>query len=117
VPTWNYAVAHLYGNLERFNDSVALGNLVAHLAAKFETAVGSDWRFEPEREDHISQLRGIVGFRFVPERIELKFKLNQNHPIANINSAALALERQGGSSQLEIANLMRARLSGRDGQA
>ena len=114
VPTWNYAMAHLYGRLERYDDTATLAHLVARLASKYEAEVGSDWVFEPEREDQVSQLRGIVGFRFVPKRIELKFKLNQNHPHANIRGAALALERLGGASRLEIASLMRARLPGRE---
>jgi transcriptional regulator len=114
VPTWTYAMAHLYGTLQRYDDGSALGDLVARLARQFEAGVGSHWEFELERDDHTTQLRGIVGFRFVPERIELKFKLNQNHPVANVRGAAQALERLGGASQLEIASLMRARLRGRD---
>ena len=83
VPTWNYAVAHLHGTLETFDDEASLADLVDGLSREHEASVGSDWRFEFERDDHRSQLRGIVGFRFVAERIELKFKLSQNHPLAN----------------------------------
>jgi transcriptional regulator len=109
VPTWNYAVAHLHGPLERFEDEAGLSDLVSRLSDRFESLAGSDWKFEPAREDHRSQLRGIVGFRFVPLRIELKFKLNQNHPQANRQAVTDALQQQQSAGALAIAGLMRAR--------
>lgn len=109
VPTWNYAVAHLRGTLQRFEDEVSLADLIARLSERFETEVGSDWLFEPDRESHRTQLRGIVGFRFVPDRIDLKFKLNQNHPLANRRAVAAALAAQARPDASAIAALMRAR--------
>ena len=108
VPTWNYAVAHLRGAPEAFADEASLADLIERLTDRFETRAGSDWRFEPEREDHRAQLRGIVGFRFVPVSIEMKFKLNQNHPQANIQAVAAALSAQDGDDARAIAALMRA---------
>ena len=113
VPTWNYAVAHLHGTLETTDDTARLASIVDRLSLKNEAHVGNDWRFEHDRDDHMRQLRGIIGFRFVAERIELKFKLNQNHPAANVQGAADALQRLGGEDNLEIAALMRDRLARR----
>lgn len=110
VPTWNYAVAHLTGRLEASNDELFLASIVERLSLRHETAVGSDWRYQHEREDHRSQLRGITGFRFVPDRIELKFKLSQNHPPANVSSAAAALSQQDNDNARAIAALMLDRL-------
>lgn len=109
VPTWNYAVAHLHGLFDTYDDEPGLADLVSRLSAQFEATVGSDWRFETERADHVSQLRGIIGFRFVPQRIELKFKLNQHHPPATIRAAATALSQQADSDANAIAALMLAR--------
>ena len=109
VPTWNYAVAHLYGTLDRYDDEPALGDLVARLTARFEATAGSDWRYEHERDDLRSQLRGIVGFRFVPRRIELKFKLNQNYPEANRRAVAAALGAQPVPDAQAVAAFMRNR--------
>lgn len=109
VPTWNYAVAHLHGRLERFEDEAALADLVARTSIRFEAAAGSDWRFEPEREGHRVQLRGIVGFRFVPACIELKFKLSQNHPEANRRAVAAALAGSPDAGARAVAELMRDR--------
>lgn len=69
VPTWNYAVAHLHGTLETFDDEASLAGVVDGLTREHEAAVGRDWRFEFDRDDHRSQLRGIVGFRFAAQRM------------------------------------------------
>jgi transcriptional regulator len=113
VPTWNYAIAHLYGTLEPTEDTAALAGIVARLSQANEARVGKDWRFEPERHDHASQLRGIIGFRFLVERIELKFKLSQNHPEANVRGAAAGLREQDDPNAHEIATRMLDRLARR----
>lgn len=106
VPTWNYAVAHLRGRLERYDDEDALGALVARMSDRFEPTVGSDWKYDHARSDLRGQLRGIVGFRFVATRIELKFKLNQNHPAANRRAVAAALGALQAPGARAIAGLM-----------
>lgn len=110
VPTWNYAVAHIEGPLTLFDDEPSLAELVSTLSMRHETAVGSDWRFEPERDDHRAQLRGIVGFSLVAERVELAFKLSQNHPVGNRRSVADRLAAQTRGHGPEVARLMRERI-------
>ncbi|MGV8931257.1 MAG: FMN-binding negative transcriptional regulator [Luteimonas sp.] len=109
VPTWNYAVAHLHGTLACYHDEAGLSDLVARMSDHFEARAGSDWAFEPERDDHRLQLRGIIGFRFVPQRIEIKLKLNQNHPEANRRAVAVGLRGQHDANADAIADLMQAR--------
>lgn len=109
VPTWNYAVAHLEGELELFDDEARLAAIVDGLSARHEAGVGGDWRYEHEREDHRVQLRGIIGFRLVPQRIQLKFKLNQNHPVANRLSVATHLDSLAQGTGPEVAQLIRER--------
>ncbi len=115
VPTWNYAVAHLHGQCSRVDDEAALGDLIDRMSRHFEHRVGSDWLFEMERDTHRRQLRGLVGFRFVPSRIELTFKLSQNHPAGNVAAVADALEQQRASDAQEVAALMRNALRARRG--
>ena len=110
VPTWNYAVAHITGALEVFHATDSLAAIVSELAERHESAIGSDWRYEPERADHVVQLKGIVGFRLEASRIELKFKLNQNHPLANQRGVIEALNAQGNPASQSVAALMQARL-------
>lgn len=110
VPTWNYAVAHLSGRLETYEDEAGLADLVSRLSARFEASVAESWAFEPERQDHRAQLRGIVGFRLVPDRIALKFKLSQNHPLANREAVAKQLGSRDDVPGQAIATLMRGTL-------
>lgn len=107
VPTWNYAVAHLHGTLEVYDDEAALADLVDRLSRHFEATVGRDWRFEPAREDHRRQLRGIVGFRFRAERIAIKLKLSQNHPPANRSAVAADLASREEAGAHSVAEWMR----------
>ena len=113
VPTWNYAVAHLHGVLDTTDDTAALASIIDRLSQVNEAHVGNDWRFEHDRDDHVRQLRGIVGFRFEVERVELTFKLSQNHPVANVEGAAAALQQLGGEDNVAVADLMRERLAHR----
>jgi len=106
VPTWNYAVAHLSGPLGLFEDEDLLGDVVARLSRMHEARVGGDWRYEHDRDDHRRQLRGITGFRLVVDRIELKFKLNQNHPQANQASVSAALQASSDAGAQCVGALM-----------
>ena len=111
VPTWNYVVAHLHGNLERLDDEASLASIVTDLTAMHEARVGQAWAFEPERHDHRTQLRGIVGFRMVCDRVELKAKLSQNHPGANREAVIAQLDAQASEASRTVARLMRATLA------
>lgn len=110
MPTWNYAIAHLHGQLDTFDDEAGLAKVVDDLSVRHETRIGSDWRFEVERDELRRQLRGIVGFRFQVERMELKFKLSQNHPLANRENVATQLQAQDRDDSRAVAALMRERM-------
>lgn len=115
VPTWNYAAAHLGGQLQPLHAEQDLASIVARLGERFEPEVGGAWRYDHQDPRERAQLRGIIGFRFVPTRIELKFKLNQNHPADNVAGAIAGLRRQPGERAAEVAALMAARLATRGG--
>lgn len=111
VPTWNYAVAHLRGRLDIFDDEASLGDLVARLSQHFEATVGSDWEFDPTDARQHAMLRGIAGFRFVPSQVDIKFKLSQNHPLANRHAVIAALSDREDADARAVAALMRSTLS------
>jgi transcriptional regulator len=113
VPTWNYAVAHVHGELQITEDIDDLAAIVGELSEKNEAMVGSDWQFDPQRADLRVQLKGIVGFSLAATRVELKFKLNQNHPEANVRSAIERLPMSGQREGEAIAELMREKLASR----
>ena len=111
VPTWNYAIAHIHGQLEIMHEEKSLAAIVSELTEINETNVGSDWEFEPEtREDHRKQLGGIVGFRLEAKQISMKFKLSQNHPSENIESVIEQLPNGKQRDGAVIAEMMREHL-------
>ena len=73
VPTWNYAVVHVHGRPQPQEGANPRAHL-EHLAAHFEKG-----RALPTDSAKIDKLlNGIVPFRMPIERIEIKFKMNQN---------------------------------------
>lgn len=113
VPTWNYSAAHLYGELQATEDTATLAGIVDRLSQINEARVGHDWRFEHDRETHVRQLKGIIGFRFIPDRVELKAKFNQNHPAANVRGVAEGLKQLRDPHAHEVAQEMMDRLARR----
>jgi transcriptional regulator len=107
VPTWNYAAVHVYGALQTIQDAPALLGIVRSYVEFYERAMPRPWTFG-ERDDFIEKMtQNIVGFRIPIERIEGKWKLNQNHPAERRRKVIAALERQGDENSLAIAALMR----------
>jgi transcriptional regulator len=106
VPTWNYVAVHAYGRVRLLDDPDTLVNLVQRLTDRFERDMPAPWRFDAG-EPHIQRLAAqIVGFRIDIERVEGKWKLNQNHPPERRQRVIAGLREQGYEDAREIANLM-----------
>lgn len=112
VPTWDYATAHLYGQVRLIQDLERLEKLVAALAAYYEAGAEKPWRMSDASQDR-QRLRGIVGFELAVDEIQIKFKLNQNHSRQNVEGAIAALRGDGGEGAAEVAALMQAALQRR----
>jgi transcriptional regulator len=112
VPTWDYATAHLYGQVRLIQDPEKLEQVVAALAARFEAGAASPWRMS-DALPREKLLRGIVGFELSVDDIQVKFKLNQNHPPANMAGVIAALRAQGGDDATALAALMQQALDKR----
>ncbi len=54
----------------------------------------------------------IVGFRIEFDKIEGKWKLNQNHPVERRKKVVAALRQQGDENSQSIAALMQETLPG-----
>ena len=77
VPTWNYAVAHVYGKASLV-DETELKQIVLETTAKFESAMPQPWKMPLSEQEIAGMLKAIVGFRIAITRVEAKFKLGQN---------------------------------------
>ena len=77
VPTWNYAVVHVYGKPSLVNEA-ELKQIVLDTTAKFESTRQTPWKISLSEQEIASMLKAIVGFRIEVVRVEAKFKLGQN---------------------------------------
>jgi transcriptional regulator len=112
VPTWDYAVAHLYGRAKLVHDPARLEQVVAALADYFEAGAQSPWHVTAALPKS-QLLRGIVGFELEVDEVQIKFKLNQNHPSANVEGVVAALCAQGKDDATALAALMQQALDAR----
>ena len=110
VPTWDYAVAHVYGHLKMIDDAVWMRTLLERLTEHHEAAEPQPWRISDAPAAYIEKsLCAIVGIEIAIERIEGKFKLNQNHPERNRLGAIAGLRRRNGDGDAELSALMEER--------
>jgi transcriptional regulator len=114
VPTWNYALVHASGRVRLVDDDARLREMVMRLVALHETPLGNPWDVRKAESVIDAELKGIVGFEIPIERLEGKFKLNQNRSIEDREGVVRALEGSSHPAEREVARLMREQLRGRD---
>jgi transcriptional regulator len=113
VPTWNYVAAHVYGTIRLINDGPELEDIVVRLAEKFESGADTPWRFADSDPANRARLKGIVGFELRSESVQVKLKLNQNHPAANVAGVITGLTNTGSEEAAAVAALMQQELDKR----
>ena len=107
VPTWNYVAVHAYGRAEIIEDRATLLEIVQRSVSVYEGSMPRPWSFDGTAT-FIERLLGqIVGFRIVIDKIEGKWKLNQNQPVERRKKVMRALADRGGEDTLAIADAMR----------
>jgi transcriptional regulator len=82
VPTWNYTAVHASG-IPRMMDGAALVVLLKELVRQNERSFEQPWDFDPEAPWIQKMLPQIAGFEIPIERLQGKFKLNQNRSLAD----------------------------------
>jgi transcriptional regulator len=113
VPTWNYAVAHVYGAIRLIHDSGELEKIVVALSEQYESGAATPWRLGDSEPANRERLRGIVGFELQSDDVQIKLKLNQNHPTGNIAGAIEGLRARGSPDAATVASWMRTILDER----
>ena len=100
VPTWNYLIAHIHGELLIHDDPVWLERLVRRLTERHEAARPQPWSVDDAPRDYTEgQLRAIVGVELRITRVEAKAKLGQNRSTADVDGVIDGL-RAGGNEEL-----------------
>jgi transcriptional regulator len=112
VPTWNYAVVHVYGRLRVIEDKEWLRRLLNELTQRHEAGEPKPWRVSDAPADYVESMLGaIVGLEIAIERFEGKFKLSQNHPMGNRENVIAGLKRRDNPGDRELAALMQDALN------
>jgi transcriptional regulator len=106
VPTWDYVLAHVHGELVVHDDVDWLAAHVRRLTAAHEGARPEPWAVDDAPERFVAgQLRAIVGVEVRIRRVEAKWKLSQNRPGADIDGVVTGLTADG---RADVAAAVRA---------
>ena len=107
VPTWNYQVVHVHGNIRFHHDEAFLRGLLARLTRTHETAAAEPrpWRMGDSEPEFIAgMLKAIVGVEIVVSRVVAKSKLSQNKESRDRAGVVSALAGRGeGAEALALA--------------
>jgi len=101
VPTWNYLVAHVYGELVVHDDPRWTRAAVARLTQVMERGRADAWHMGQAPADYLQRRLGdIVGIELAISRIVGKFKVSAARSSADRNGAAAGIEAESGTSPL-----------------
>ncbi|MFP5320710.1 MAG: FMN-binding negative transcriptional regulator [Acidimicrobiia bacterium] len=96
VPTWDYVVVNVHGELVIHDDPEHLRSLVARLTDRHESGRAAPWSVADAPADFVDkQLRAIVGIELRISRIEAKAKLSQNRSVADVDGVVAGLHEAG----------------------
>jgi len=105
VPTWNYTVVHAYG-VPKILHRAGLLALLKDLVAKHEKPFEQPWDFDPNAAWIQRQLSAIAAFELKIDKLQGKFKLNQNRTPADRAGVIEALSASDDPLQRAVARLM-----------
>jgi transcriptional regulator len=107
VPTWNYAVVHVYGSLQVIEDPEWLLTHLNTLTDTHEASRPAPWSVADAPKDFITAIaRGIVGLELKIERLEGKWKVSQNQNAQTRSSVEQGLEKLGTETSLAMRDLV-----------
>jgi transcriptional regulator len=110
VPTWNYAAIHAYGTPTVIHETALLRELVGGLTGYHEAGRNPQWDIQHAEPLMESNLKAIVGIEIPIERLEGKYKFNQNRSAEDQQGVVTAL----AESNPAVAEIMRRNLAGGD---
>lgn len=108
VPTWNYEVVHIRGELVGHDDPVWVERLVRDLTAVHEARLPQPWSVDDAPVDYLEKMvRGIVGVELLVDSVVGKRKLSQNRPAEDVAGILVGLDATRGRGASSTADAMR----------
>lgn len=107
-PTWNYTAIHASGQPEMVEAPADIHDLLRETVDTYDTPLHGAWRFDAMPVEMIeSRLQAIVGVCIHIDRIEGKFKINQDKSLDDQRGVVSALEVQPDAGAQAMAAFMR----------
>jgi transcriptional regulator len=105
VPTWNYDVLTVYGQLVAHDDPDWVLGLVTRLTDRHEQNRAEPWQVTDAPASYTrAQLRAIVGVELVISKVEGKAKMSQNQPERNRIGVIAGLKDSAAQSDQLVAD-------------
>lgn len=98
VPTWNYQVVHIYGNITYFIDNKSKLSAVGMLTKISEEKANgnSGWKMSDAPKEYLmDQLKELIVFEINISRIQAQSKLSQNREKRDFDSLIKNLKETG----------------------
>jgi transcriptional regulator len=112
VPTWNYAVATVHGYPKFIDDREWLYEHLGHLTDAHEASQALPWKIGDAPEEFTDKLVGaVVGVEITVQRIEGKWKTNQNRPEPDKLGVVAGLLEKGDDESVAMASLVRKHIT------
>ena len=108
VPTWNYVVVHAHGTLTIRNEPEWLLENVRALSDVHESTSEAPWQVTDAPPEFITNmLKAIVGVEVTITRLEGKWKVSQNRPVADRHGVIRGLESIASPEAAAMAALVK----------
>jgi transcriptional regulator len=99
VPTWNYTVAHIYGDVIFHDDVAWIEDIVRRLTTRYEAERAAPWGVDDAPREYIdAQLKAIVGVELKITRVEAKAKLGVQRSDDDVQGVIDGLAERGDVS-------------------
>ena len=107
VPTWNYAVVHVQGNLSLIKDANWIRQHVSQMTDTHEPTYQSHWKLDDAPEEYVQMmLRAIIGIEINVNSSVGKFKLSQNRTPAEYTGVVSELQKASAKNLQAMYELM-----------
>jgi transcriptional regulator len=106
VPTWNYAVVHVHGQVELVEDRAATLAILEEMIDRFESGRTAPWRLQLVGRELDAMVNAIVAFRLAIERVDTKLKLSQNRSAVDRQRVVAALRAEDSPDASATADWM-----------
>ena len=115
VPTWNYAVVHVYGTFEAVREREETVDIVSKIVDYYESFEPRSWTTDFDSSYNKKMIRGVTAFRIKIARVEGKWKMGQNRPAYLRRRALDELKTRPGDNERAVAELMEATIRPEEG--